>query len=131
MRKDIEIPVVKDVHVAIIHEWNDEFLSKDWNAYIINNRDSKIDMVLIVSKGYDGNRKTSTMRHGIGVVQAKSYEKIEPLQEDIFALNNEFYVTFYADDKLYEKKYFFEKNTVNPNNLIHIPLIEKEGILAQ
>lgn len=131
MRKDIEIPVVKDVHVAIIHEWNDEFLSKDWNAYIINNRDSKIDMVLIVSKGYDGDRKTSTMRHGIGVVGAKSYEKIEPLQEDIFALNNEFYVTFYADDKLYEKKYFFEKNTVNANNLIHIPLIEKEGILAQ
>ncbi|MGB5817876.1 MAG: hypothetical protein WBG90_00225 [Saonia sp.] len=131
MKTDIEIPIAKDVYVAIVHEWNDEFLSKDWNAYIINDRDSKIEMVLIVSKGYDGERKTSTMRHGIGVVHAKSFEKIEPLHEDVFVLNNEFYVTFYADNKLYERKYFFEKNTVNENHLIHIPIIDKNGILAK
>ncbi|MEL6917779.1 MAG: hypothetical protein AAFO99_08620 [Bacteroidota bacterium] len=131
MKKDIEIPIIKDVYVAIVHEWNDEFLSKDWNAYILNDRDSKIDMVLIVSKGYDGERKTSIMRHGIGVVNAKSFEKIEPLQEDVFSLNNEFFVTFYADDKLYEKKYLFEKNTIRENQLSPIPLIEKDGILAK
>ncbi|WP_411029178.1 hypothetical protein [Spongiimicrobium sp. 3-5] len=131
MKKDIEIPIAKDVYVAIVHEWNDEFLSKDWNAYIINNRDTKIDMVLIVSKGYDGDTKTSIMRHGLGVVEAKSFEKIEPLQEDVFALNNEFYVTFFADDKLYEKVYIFKKHTINENSLSHIPILEKEGILAQ
>ena len=49
MKKDIEIPVAKDVHVAIVHEWNEEFLSKDWNAYLINNRATPIDMVLIVT----------------------------------------------------------------------------------
>jgi len=27
MKIDIEISIAKDVHVAIIHEWNDEFLS--------------------------------------------------------------------------------------------------------
>lgn len=131
MRKDIEIPVSKDVYVAAIHEWNDEFLSKDWNAYIINNRTSQIDMVLIVSKGYDGERKTSIMRHAIGVVDAKSFEKIELIQEDVLALNNEFFVTYYADDKIYEKRFLFEKNTVNEGSLSEIPLIEKEGILAK
>ncbi|KKL21970.1 hypothetical protein LCGC14_2440110, partial [marine sediment metagenome] len=45
MKKDIEIPVAKDVYVAIIHEWNDEFLSKDWNAYVINARNTAIEMV--------------------------------------------------------------------------------------
>ncbi|QCX02056.1 hypothetical protein FGM00_18770 [Aggregatimonas sangjinii] len=130
MKKDIEIPVAKDVYVAIIHEWNEEFLSKDWNAYIINNRSSQIDMVLVVTKGFDGDRKTSTMRHGIGVVEAKAFAKIELLQEEVLSLNNEFFVTYYADDKLYEKRFLVAKNTVSESVLQHIPIIEKEGVWA-
>ena len=130
MKKDIEIPIAKDVYVAIIHEWNEKFLSKDWNAYIINNRTSQIDMVLVVTKGFDGDRKTSTMRHGIGIVKAKSFEKIEPLQEEVLALNNEFFVTYYADNKLYEKRYVVTKNSVSENALQQIPIIEKEGVWA-
>jgi len=107
VKKDIEIPVVKDVYLAIIHEWNEEFLSKDWNVYIINDKEVQLDMVMAVSKGFDGDRKTSTMRHGIGVVAPKSFEKIEVVQEEVLALNNEFFVTFYAEDKLYEKRFFY------------------------
>ena len=131
MKKDIEIPIAKEVFVAIVHEWNDDFLSKDWNAYVINNSNRAIDMVLIVSKGFDNEKKTSTMRHGIGLVGAKSYEKIEMVQEDVLALDNEFFVTFFADDKLYERRYIFEKNTVNEKNLINIPIIDKEGVMAK
>ena len=131
MKKDIEIPVVKNVSVAIIHEWNEEYLAKDWTVYIINERQEPIEMVLVVSKGFDGDKKTSIMRHGIGVVGAKSFEKIEMLQEDLFALNNEFYVTFFADNKLYEKKFLFEKNTISEANLAPISVINKDGILAE
>ena len=131
MKKDIEIPVAKDVHVAIVHEWNEEFLSKDWNAYIINNRTTPIDMVLIVSKGYDGTTKTSTMRHGIGLIAPKSFEKIELVQEDVFKLTNEFFVTFFAEDKLFERKYIFPKNSISEKNLTSLPLLEKDGILAE
>lgn len=131
MKKDIEIPIAKDVYVAIAHEWNAEFLAKEWNAYLINDRDSKIDMVLIVSKGYDGDRKTSTMRHGIGVVDKKSFEKIEMLQEAVFALTNEFFVTYYADDKLFERRFLFEKNSIGTAHLTHIPILDREGILAK
>jgi len=131
MKKDIEIPIVKEVYVAVVHEWNEEFLSKDWNAYIINDRESAIDMVLIVSKGYDGEVKTSKMRHGIGKVAAKSFAKIELMQEDVLRLNNEFYVTFFADDKLYEKKYIFRKNTINENAMQKLPVMEVEGVLVK
>lgn len=131
MKKDIEIPVAKDVYVAIVHEWNHEYLSKDWNSYIINNRTTPIDMVLIVSKGYDGSRETSVMRHAIGVVDAKSFEKIELVQEDVLALNNEFFVTYYADDKIYEKRFLFEKNSVTENKLVKIPILEIDGIFAK
>lgn len=131
MKKDIEIPVAKDVYVALVHEWNEDFLSKDWNAYILNNRTTPIEMAIIVSKGYDGERKTSVMRHALGVVGAKSFEKIEVVQEDVLDLNNEFFVTYYADNKLYEKRFLFEKGSVNENNLVTIPLIDKEGIFAK
>ena len=131
MKKDIEISIAKDVHVAAIHEWNEEFLSKEWNAYVINNRTTPIDMVLIVSKGYDGERKTSVMRHAIGVVAAKSFQKIEMIQEEVLSLANEFFVTYYADSKIYEKRFLFEKNSVNEHSLSEIPLLEKKGIFAK
>lgn len=131
MKKDIEIPVVKNVYLAIIHEWNEEFLSKDWNAYIINDKKVKLEMVLVVSKGFDGDRKTSTMRHAIGIVEPKSFGKIEVVQEDVLSLNNEFFVTFYSDDKLYEKRFLFEKGSVTENLLKPIPIIKKDGVLAK
>lgn len=129
MKKDIEIPIAKNVHVAIIHEWNDEFLEKNWNAYLINDRDSKIEAVIAVSNGYEGDRKTSTMRHGLGDVPAKSFRKIEILQEDILAFNNELFVTFFADDKLYEKRFLFEKYSISESNLGPVPVMELEGIM--
>lgn len=131
MKKDIEIPVAKDVYVAIVHEWNKEFLSKDWNAYIINNRKTPIEMALVVSKGYDGDKKTSTMRYAFGLVKAKGYEKIEMVTEDVLGLTNEFYVTYYADNKLYEKRFVFKKGAVTVNNLVNIPLLEMEGVFAK
>ena len=131
MKKDIEIPIAKDVYVAIVHEWNEEFLSKDWNAYVLNDRTLDIEMVMVVSKGFKGEKKTSTMRHAIGVIKAKSFEKIEVVQEDVLAFNNEFFVTYYADNKLYEKRFMFDSGTVIVSNLEPIPIIEKEGILAK
>lgn len=131
MKKDIEIPIAKDVHVVLIHEWNEEFLSKEWNAYVLNDRVSPIEMVMVVSKGFDGERKTSTMRHSVGIVTPKSFKKIEVVQEDVIALNNEFFVTYYADNKLYEKRFLFTSGSVTISNLKTIALIEKDGITAQ
>lgn len=131
MKKDIEIPVAKDVHVAVVREWNDEFLSKDWNAYLINNRANGIEMTIVVSKGFDDDTKTSTMRHGIGVVEAKSFKKIEFLQDEVLALNNEFFVTFFAENKLFEKRFLFPKHSISEKHLTNIPIIDKEGILSE
>lgn len=129
MKKDIEIPVAKDVHVAIIREWNDEFLSKEWNAYLINGRTDTIEMTIVVSKGFDEDKKTSTMRHGFGAIEPKSFKKIEFLQEEVLALNNEFFVTFFAENKLFEKRFLFPKHTITEDRLTNIPILDKEGIL--
>jgi len=131
VKKDIEIPIAKDVHIALVHEWNKEFLNKDWNAYIINNRATAIDMVLIVSKGFDGEIRTSTLRYAFGNIAAKGFEKIEMVQEEVLGLTNEFFVTYYADNKLYEKRFLFEKNSVRDQNMVQIPILDIEGILAK
>jgi hypothetical protein len=98
---------------------------------VLNDRTLDIEMVMVVSKGFKGEKKTSTMRHAIGVIKAKSFEKIEVVQEDVLAFNNEFFVTYYADNKLYEKRFMFDSGTVIVSNLEPIPIIEKEGVLAK
>lgn len=130
MKKDIEIHIVKDVYIALVNEWNDEFLSKEWNAYIINGGTITIELVFVVSKGYDGETKTATMRHSMEALSAKSYQKIEFVQEKVLKLNNEFYVTYYLDGQLFEKRFIFSKETVTEANLTQLPVITKKGILA-
>ncbi len=131
MKKDIEIPVVEHVYVAVVKEWNEEFLAQDWNSYIINDRDTAIEMVLVVTKGYDGDRKTSLLRHGIGTIAPKSSAKIEMIQEELLSMNNEFTVTFFADGKLYDKKYVFRKNTINENAFQELPVMDQRGVLVK
>nr|WP_285903357.1 hypothetical protein [Arenibacter sp. H213] len=117
--------------MAAVHEWNEEFLEKNWNTYIINNRDTPIETVIAVSTGYKGDQKTSTMRHGLGDIPAKSSKRIEVLQEEILAFTNEFFVTYFADNKLYEKRFVFEKNSIKEDNFITLPVMELDGVMAR
>ena len=127
---DIEIPIVKAVYIALIQEWNDDFLEMTWNAYLINDGSLPIELVFVVSKGYDGDLKTATMRHRMEALGAKSYQKLEFVQKEILDLTNEFYVTYYLHGQLYEKRFVFEKGSVSEANLTQIPLFETMGILA-
>ncbi|EZH72425.1 MULTISPECIES: hypothetical protein [Aquimarina] len=131
MKKDIEIPIVEGVYIAVIKEWDEEFLAQHWNSYIINDRDTAIEMVLVVTKGYDGDRKTSLLRHGIGTMEAKSSAKIEMLQEELLGMNNEFVVTFFAESKMYDKKYVFRKHTINENAFQNLPVMDQLGVLVK
>lgn len=131
MKKDIQIPEVKDVYVAVVNEYNEIYKTHDWNAYIINNKEVDLEMLLIVSKGYDANRETSLMRHKLERLPKKSYAKIEMMQEDVLVLNNEFKVTFFQDNKMFDKTYLFRKNTINKNALQSIPLMNAKGVLVK
>ncbi|RKR14951.1 hypothetical protein CLV91_1033 [Maribacter vaceletii] len=131
MKKDIQIPEVKDVHVALIYEYNNDFKAKEWNAYILNNKDTPIELVFVVSKGYDGDIKTAPLRHSMAGLEPKSFAKLEFVQDEVLKLNNEFFVTFYLDGVLFEKKFLFKKNTINNTSLTTIPTINKQGILGK
>ena len=129
MKKDILIPEVKDVYIAVVHEYNDTYKVYDWNAYIINDKSIDLEMVIIVTKGYSEDKKTATFRKKIEVLPAKSYAKIEMLLEDVLSINNLFNVSFFEDNKLFEKAFEFRKNTINKNALQQIPLMKLKGVL--
>ena len=131
MKKDINIPEVKDVHVAIVQEQHIEYKTLDWNAYIINNSDQDLETVLIVSRGYNDKKLTPVMRHTIAKLPARSYAKIEYLQEKVLELNNEFKITFFEGNQMFDKTYLFRKNTINEKALQTVPLMQLRGILVK
>ena len=62
MKKDIDIPKVEGVYIAVVNEYNDIYKTQDWNAYIINDKDVDLEMVLIVTSGYSEKKMTSIFR---------------------------------------------------------------------
>jgi len=131
VKKDIQIPIVEEVFVAVVQEQHPEYKTDDWNAYIINNKDVDLDTVLIVSKGYSEAKITPVMRHTIKLLPARSYAKIEFMQNEVLKLNNEFRVTFFEGNQMLDKTYVFRKNTINANALQTIPLMQLKGILVK
>ncbi len=131
MKKDIDIPEVKDVYVAAVREKHDEYKSLDWNAYLINDKKEPIEGVLIVTKGYEGTRETSTMRHSLTTLPAQSFAKVEFLQDDVLQLNNEFSVSFFSEGKMFHKKFVFRKNSINERSLQDLPVMKKKGVLLR
>lgn len=131
MKKDIDIPKVESVYMAVVNEYSEIYKTNDWNAYIINDKNIDLEMVLIVTKGYSETKETSTMRHKLDKLPAKSYAKIELMQEDVLQLNNEFKVTFFESNRMYDKTYLFRKNTINTKAFQNIPVMSVKGVLVK
>lgn len=132
MRKDIEFPEVENVALAVVKEQN-ELAQDEWNVYFINLKKETLEGVLVTSNGYgqiDGEEiKTSTLRHFLDKVPGKSVCKIEPIMENLFGLNNEYWISFYLNKKMYDKKYIFLAETIREEYFTTIPIINKKGVM--
>ena len=131
MKKDIQIPEVTDVEMAIVYEFSDLYKTDDWNVYIINNKNFDLEMMVIVSQGFSETKTTSLIRKKLDKLPANSFAKIEFIQPELFKLNNRFQVTFFEGNTLYEKTFIFKENTVKEGALRMIKEIKKRGILAK
>lgn len=135
MKKDIDIPKVENISVAVIKELNEEKTHEVFNVYLINLKKSLIKNAMVSSKGYGENKttgervKTSTLRHFIGDVEGKDFAKIEPIMEDVFGLNNEYWVSFYEGSQMFDKKFIFLAETICDENMITVPVIKRKGVV--
>ena len=131
MKKDITIPEVTDVEIAVVYEYNDIYKTDDWNIYIVNNKGVAIEMIVIVSQGFSETKKTSLLRKKLDTLPANSFAKVELIQPELFQLTNTFQVTFFEGYTLYDNTFTFKANIIKEGALRMIPEIKKRGILAK
>lgn len=132
MKEHINFEPVEGVAVAIAVEQNE--IGEDiWNVFLLNNNPYYLDNVLVASKGYgmhEGKEvKTSVLRHMFEQVPPKSAVKVEPIDPAIFHITNEYWVSYYVGDKIYDKKYVFVPESIIAENLVDISLLNAKGIL--
>ena len=129
MKKDIHIPVVSNIAMAIVKE------SEEWYAYLINQNHFSLENVMISSKGYGTintePKKTTFFSHYLGTVPGKSFQKIEMISKDVFGLTNEFLLTYYLDNVIHDKKYIFLPESIIIENKTKLPLMNKMGIMIK
>lgn len=134
MIKDLPQNIVEDIAVAVALE-KESAESKIWYVYLINLKDQPIENVLITSKGYgekDGEQvKTSTLRHMMPLIEGESTALIEPIDEQTFGLNNEYWVSYYIGRDIYDKKFIFVPESIVEGNFIKLPVLNKVGVMIK
>ncbi len=135
MKKDIIIPEVENVFVAAVQEWSDDFMEKVWFAYLVNDSDFLIESVMVVSKAFgtiDGEmKKTSLLRHAFVEVPAVSVVKIEMIEKSVLTLNNEFSVSYFIGNTLYDKKFIFKANFDSVSEIEEVPILFVDGVIVR
>jgi hypothetical protein len=133
MKKDIAFPVVEGVKITIARSY-DELNQPEWNVYLINRLKVSLSNAFITSRGYGvdsaGNPvKTSELRHFLGDVAAEEIVKVEMIFPEVFHLNNEYWLSYFIDNQLFDKKFIFVPESIREENLIKIDQLNLEGIL--
>jgi hypothetical protein len=126
------IPKVEGITVAVVKEEYEGTIG--WFMYLINEKEIPITNVLIQSNGVGEldawPMKTSTLRHFIQEMPPLSFRRIEMLIEEVFILENNYWVSFYIDTSIFDKKFVFPANTITEEKCIAIPILNKDGIIA-
>lgn len=132
MIKDIEIPEVKNVTLAVVRKQNIGE-SDEWKVYLINKNEFPLENTLVASKGYgerEGEQqKTSVLRHFLETVPANGVALIEPIDAAVFHLNNEYWVSYYIGRQIYDKRFVFVPESIKEENLLLIKELQMEGVL--
>ena len=135
MKKDINPSKVEDVAVAVIKEKN-ELNAEVWNVYLVNQKAERLENVLVSSKGYltdvkGVETKTSLLRHSIGNIESNDFALIEPIMENVFPLHNEYWVSFFLNNEMLDKKYIFLAESIKEENFVDIPILKKRGVMIK
>ncbi|WP_419803254.1 hypothetical protein [Mucilaginibacter sp.] len=134
MLKDLPQNKVEDIAVAVALE-SENPESRVWYVYLINLKNKEIDNVLITSKGYgfkDGEDvKTSTLRHAFPKVEGQGFVLIEPIDEQTFGLTNEYWLSYYVDNQIFDKKFIFLPESIVESNFIKTPILNKPGVMIR
>jgi hypothetical protein len=136
MKEDIVFDPVEGVSVAVVPDEAaaTEEGKQGWQVYLLNHNAYPLQNVIISSNGYgthdDGEKvRTSTLRHVFEEVAPYSAVPVEPIDPDLFHLNNQYWVSYYRGAQIFDKKFIFVPDSIVSANLISIALLGREGVL--
>jgi hypothetical protein len=131
MKKDIDFQQVTGVKIAIVME--EKSTGTEWAVYLINLNLIELHTVMITSRGYGElhgeSKKTSTLRHMIEELGPQAVAKVESIDPSLFALINEFWVSYYILDQIFDKKFIFTSGSFDSGLMQIIPEIGLKGVL--
>ena len=137
MKKDIIFHPVQGVQVAVVRKINEQNTA-EWNVVVINRNDQPITNVFVTSKGYgntesglNSDQKTSTLRHFFVEIAAGKHQVVEAIMPDVFHLNNEFWISYFLGNQIYDKKFIFVPDSIVEDNIIEIVPLGLEGVLHE
>lgn len=134
MKKDLPENIVEDIAIAVVlTSESPEF--KNWTVYLVNLKNDVLENVMISSKGYgekDGRKvQTSVLRHSLGNVMPQSFAGVEAIAPEVLGLTNEYWLSYYLNNVMYDKKFIFLPESIVDENLIRIPLVNKPGVMIK
>ena len=136
MKQDISFDPVEGVSVAVIPD--EQALTPEgqsiWQVYLLNHNPFPLQNVIINAYGYgqqaDGDKvRTSTLRFLFEEVAAHTAVSVEPLDSALFHLNNQYWVSYYRGNQIFDKKFIFVPDSIVADNFTHIALLDKVGVL--
>ena len=138
MKQDIPTLPVEGVSIAIAPD--DAILAAahpgqaPWSAWLLNDNDYPLSTVLIVSEGYGEHEgrtvSTSKLRYFFEEIGPRQAVRVEPLDPGLFHLTTQFWVSYYREAQILDKKYVFVPGTIEPANLTPIELLDgRVGVL--
>lgn len=136
MKESLKSNPANGVGVAVVIETNEEGHPQHY-VYLINERAETLKGCIVAARGYgrhpnsDELIQTSVLRHFLDEVKPTTVKKIEPIMPELFGLNNEYWVSFWIDDVMYDKKYIFLPETIQEANFVTVPLLEIKGVFIR
>ncbi|MFO0494521.1 MAG: hypothetical protein ACK50Y_03240 [Flavobacteriia bacterium] len=133
MKEGLLGPTVENVGFAVVEETVEN--EKIYNVYLLNMRQDIMEGIIVTSTGYGENVstgervRTSTLRHCLEVLLPGEVAKIEPIMEDVFGLANEYWISFWVEDVMYDKKFVFLPETVSSAKMKIIPQLGHKGVM--
>ena len=134
MKRDAPQNIASDIGLAIVNEKSEEG-NEEWNVYLLNFKEQPLDTVLISTKGAGFIERHAIerqpKRHSIPEVPAQGFVKIESIPFSFLNFTNEYWVSYFEGQALYEKKYIFLPESVVTDNFTQVPFINKQGIMLK
>ena len=137
MKQDIPFDPVEGVSVAIVPAEDGALTPSGqplWQVYLLNHNGYPLRNVIVNAHGYgqqpDGEKvRTSALRYLFAAVPPRTAVPVEPLDPALFHLNNQYWVSYYRGEQIFDKKYIFVPDAIVPENFIHISLLDRAGVL--